>query len=303
MDGEWVYRLAPLTTPTKPSATAALALRYPAVRLFVDRAQLANPQFVLLDDDAPAVCDLCRKLDGNPLAIELAAGRLSMFGIKGLVNGLGETLSLLSQGRRTALPRQQTLRATLDWSFTLLNEAEKAALCRLSVFRGEFTLPQAISVIADEGAEELAVEAIAELTAKSLIQVDNARTPRRYRLLFLTRSYAADKLGEGSEFKRYPFILLNLAFSLQSAYAAPLILLAQTRQADRDKCQAEADARHREDLAQANDARQELAAQQTAMLLEMLQQNTQLTETVKELTERVAALTTEVHNQLVPKTA
>ncbi len=103
------------------------------------------------------------------------------------------------------------------------------------------------------------------------------------------------------KFDIYPFILLNLAFSLQSAYAAPLILLAQTRQADRDKCQAEADARHREDLAQASDARQVVAAQQTAMLVEMVEQNTQLTETVKALTERVAALTAEVHNQLMPK--
>ncbi len=102
------------------------------------------------------------------------------------------------------------------------------------------------------------------------------------------------------KFDIYPFILLNLAFSLQAAYAAPLILLAQTRQADRDKCQAEADARHREDLAKASDERLAIAARQTTMLVEMVEQNTKLTETVKELTERVAALTTEVHTQLMP---
>jgi len=101
------------------------------------------------------------------------------------------------------------------------------------------------------------------------------------------------------KFDIYPFILLNLAFSLQAAYAAPLILLAQTRQADRDKCHAEADAQHREDIARASDERQALAAHQTALLVDMVQQNTQLTETVKTLTERVAALTTEVHKQLV----
>jgi uncharacterized membrane protein len=102
------------------------------------------------------------------------------------------------------------------------------------------------------------------------------------------------------KFDIYPFILLNLAFSLQAAYAAPLILLAQTRQADRDKCTAEADAHHREDLARASDERLAIAAKQTTMLVEMVEQNTKLTETVKVLTERVATLTAEVHKQLLP---
>jgi uncharacterized membrane protein len=101
-----------------------------------------------------------------------------------------------------------------------------------------------------------------------------------------------------TKFDVYPFILLNLAFSLQSAYAAPLILLAQTRQSDRDKAHAEADAQHREDLARASDERQAMAAKQTALLLDMMQQNTALTETVRELTERVASLTEEVHSRL-----
>ena len=101
-----------------------------------------------------------------------------------------------------------------------------------------------------------------------------------------------------TKFDVYPFILLNLAFSLQSAYAAPLILLAQTRQSDRDKAHAEADAQHREDLAHASDERQAVAAKQTALLVEMVQQNMSLTETVRELTERVAALTSEVHERL-----
>lgn len=101
-----------------------------------------------------------------------------------------------------------------------------------------------------------------------------------------------------TKFDVYPFILLNLAFSLQAAYAAPLILLAQTRQADRDKAHAEADAQHREDLAKASAERQALAANQTTLLVEMVQQNMALTETVKELTERVAALTEEVHSRI-----
>ena len=101
-----------------------------------------------------------------------------------------------------------------------------------------------------------------------------------------------------TKFDVYPFILLNLAFSLQSAYAAPLILLAQTRQSDRDKAHADADAQHREDLARASDERQAVAAHQTTLLVDMVTQNMALTETVKELTERVANLTAEVHSRL-----
>ena len=102
-----------------------------------------------------------------------------------------------------------------------------------------------------------------------------------------------------TKFDEYPFILLNLAFSLQAAYAAPLILLAQTRQADRDKAHAEADAQHREDLARASDERQALAARQAELLVEMLKQNTELTTTVKSLAERLEALTREVHQKVV----
>jgi uncharacterized membrane protein len=102
-----------------------------------------------------------------------------------------------------------------------------------------------------------------------------------------------------TKFDVYPFILLNLAFSLQAAYAAPLILLAQTRQADRDKAHADADARHREDLAAAAEQRQTLAAQQTVQLLELLQQNTQLTELVKELSQRIEGLTRDMHEAIL----
>jgi len=106
-----------------------------------------------------------------------------------------------------------------------------------------------------------------------------------------------------SKFDVYPFILLNLAFSLQAAYAAPLILLAQTRQADRDKAHAEADAQHREALAAASEQRQVLAAQETAQLLQLLEQNTKLTELVKELTQRVEALIVEMHGAVVQRGA
>jgi uncharacterized membrane protein len=104
-----------------------------------------------------------------------------------------------------------------------------------------------------------------------------------------------------TKFDVYPFILLNLAFSLQAAYAAPLILLAQTRQADRDKAHAEADARHREALALASEQRQTFAAQQTAQLMELLQQNTQLTELVRDLSQRIEALTLEMHGKVIQR--
>ena len=102
-----------------------------------------------------------------------------------------------------------------------------------------------------------------------------------------------------THFDEYPFILLNLAFSLQAAYAAPLILLAQTRQAERDKAHAEADAQHREDLAKASDERQQFAVQQTALIVQMLQQNTELTEKIKVLSEKLEVLTREVHGKVM----
>ncbi len=200
IDGEWTYRLGPLELPSEASPSAEAALKYPSVRLFVERAKFGDPLFMLTDNDAPLVCDLCRQLDGNPLAMELAAGRLDLFGLRGLVKGLTRTFELLSQGRRTALPRQQTLRATMDWSYDLLRPLEKTVLWRLSVFRREFTLEQALAVVGDDFQEDIVIEALSELVAKSLVFIDNSRTTARYRLLFLTRTYAAEKLADSGEF-------------------------------------------------------------------------------------------------------
>ena len=111
--------------------------------------------------------------------------------------------------------------------------------------------------------------------------------------------WIALNVAGATQFDAYPFILLNLAFSLQAAYAAPLILLAQTRQADRDKAHSDADARHREDLAQASVERQDLAAKQSAQILELLEQNTKLTKTTQELSQHIKALTDEIHERLV----
>jgi len=201
-DGEWLFRLGPLDVPPRTNTlTASEAIAYPAVKLFVDRARLGDSLFEFRDADALIVAELCRRLDGNPLAVELAAARVGLFGVQGLANQLDETFKTLTQGRRTALPRHQTLRATLDWSYEILTPAERALLYRLSIFRGEFTLTIAKSVAVTETVQETDVlEGLASLAAKSLINVDISSQPARYRMLFLTRDYAFEKLVESGEF-------------------------------------------------------------------------------------------------------
>ncbi len=200
-DGEWLFRLGPLDVPPrKPALTAAEAIAYPAVKLFVERARLSDSLFEFLDADAITVAELCRRLDGNPLAVELAAARVGLFGIQGLASQLDESFNTLTQGRRTALPRHQTLRATLDWSYDTLSDGERTLLYRLSIFRGEFTLASARTVAEAEPSTDNSVfENLAGLTAKSLVNVDVSHQPARYRMLFLTRDYAFEKLIESGE--------------------------------------------------------------------------------------------------------
>jgi predicted ATPase len=157
--------------------------------------------FELSDHDAPVVVDLCRKLDGNPLAIELAAGRIDTFGVHGLSARLNGSLRLLSGGYRTALPRHQTLRAMLDWSFDWLSESERLVLSRLAIFTGEFVLEAAIAVASgnDIAAVEVA-DAVVSLVAKSLVDADISGKEPQYRLLEITRDYALEKLQESYEF-------------------------------------------------------------------------------------------------------
>jgi len=200
-DGEWLFRLGPLDVPPRTnSLTAQEAIAYPAVRLFVERARLSDSLFEFLDSDALTVAQLCRRLDGNPLAVELAAARVGLFGVQGLAAQLDESFNTLTQGRRTALPRHQTLRATLDWSYEILSSDERALLYRLSIFRSEFTLAAARAVA---GVDTLSgtdiFEGLASLTAKSLINVDVSHHPARYRMLFLTRDYAFEKLVKSGE--------------------------------------------------------------------------------------------------------
>src|SRR5579883_1461663 len=201
LDGECTYRLSPLEFPAEETWELAAALRHDAVRLFVARARAADPHFDLSERNAGTVATICRRLDGIPLAIELAAARAAALGIEGLARRLDLRFHVLTGGRRTALPRHQTLRATLDWSHRLLAEPDRIVLRRLAVFAGSFTLESAASVVADPAlAEWEVIGRIAELVDKSLVVADAAGPVRRYRLLETTHAYAMEKLADSGEF-------------------------------------------------------------------------------------------------------
>ena len=158
VEGEHVHRLLPLGSPPDDAGlTAAQALGFPAVQLFVERAIASGRRFELNDSDAPVVGGICRKLDGIALAIELAAGRANACSIQETMALLNDRFKLLWEGRRTALPRHQTLSATLDWSYNLLSEHERLVLSRLSVFVGIFTLEAARAVAAADDVDETQV--------------------------------------------------------------------------------------------------------------------------------------------------
>jgi predicted ATPase/DNA-binding winged helix-turn-helix (wHTH) protein len=201
VEGEQVHFLPSLEYPPAAAAlTAAEAMSFPAVRLFVERITASGDPFVLSDADAPIVAELCRRLDGIALAVELAASRVAALGVRGTAALLDSQLRLLWRGRRTALPRHQTLGATLDWSHNLLSEFERLVLRRLAVFVGTFSLEAARSVAAENPVDGgHVVEAIASLVAKSLIATEIGATSVRYRLLDTTRAYAQGKLIRSDE--------------------------------------------------------------------------------------------------------
>ena len=169
-----------------------------AVQLFVQRAQVVRPDFTLSERQVVLAAQICRRLDGIPLAIELAAARLAVLSLDQLAARLDDRFRLLTGGSRTALPRQQTLRATLDWSYDLLDEPERLLLQRLSVFAGGWTLEAAEAVCAGDGiAPEAVLDLLAGLVAKSLVLLEEGRTGARYRLLETVRQYAARAAGSG----------------------------------------------------------------------------------------------------------
>jgi predicted ATPase/DNA-binding winged helix-turn-helix (wHTH) protein len=198
--GEWVHQLAPLEAPPeRPALTASEARSYPAAELFEERAAFALGGYKISDADAPHVAEVCRRLDGIALAIELAAGRLLGLGVVGLANSLEDRFAILTRGRRTALPRHQTLRATLDWSYRLLSTEEQAALRSLSVFCDGFTLDDAAFLMGPTTPAGEANDRLTSLLDKSLVTARLEGQTFRFRLLDTTRAYGQDKLEESGE--------------------------------------------------------------------------------------------------------
>jgi predicted ATPase/DNA-binding SARP family transcriptional activator len=198
--GEYVYRVLSLQVPAEGAEDREALLETPAVKLFVTRAQAMDQHF-RLDERAAAITGaICRRLDGIPLAIELAAARTATLGVEGLAARLDDRFRLLTGGHRTALPRHQTLRATLDWSYELLPPLERQVLHRLAVFAGGFTMEAATAVAAspDLGAVDV-MDGVTNLVARSLVAVETAGSVTRYRLLETTRAYALEKLTAAGE--------------------------------------------------------------------------------------------------------
>ncbi len=192
IDGETVYRVPSLSLPDRSSSAL---MDYEATRLFIERAAKAEPRFHATPDNAAAIIQICQRLDGIPLAIELAAARVKLFTPEQIAERLDDRFKLLTGGSRTALPRQQTLRALIDWSYHSLNNIEQRALRRLAVFSGGWTIEGAEFVIG----EDEAIDGLLGLVNKSLVNVAEQSGAARYRFLETIRQYAMEKLLESGE--------------------------------------------------------------------------------------------------------
>ncbi|WP_347907489.1 winged helix-turn-helix domain-containing protein [Pseudomonas grandcourensis] len=201
--GETVLRLPPLAVPPASALrSVAEVMGYSAVQLFVSRARTRQQGFTLREQDLKTVREICRRLDGLPLAIELAAAQIDALALVGLQAQLDNCFQLLSQGRRTAVPRHQTLKAALDWSYERLNPLEQSVLQQLAVFKMAFTQDAAIGVISCDAlpVAEL-IEVLDNLTLKSLLSQEQGGGVTRYRFLNTTRTYALEKLELSGELR------------------------------------------------------------------------------------------------------
>ncbi|MGE8186797.1 ATP-binding protein [Pseudomonas sp. NPDC086278] len=203
--GETVQRLPSLAVPpTSALHCVAQAMGYSAVQLFVSRARARQQGFALREQDLKAVREICRRLDGLPLAIELAAAQIDALALVGLQAQLDNCFQLLTQGRRTAVPRHQTLKAALDWSYEQLSLMEQTVLQRLAVFKMAFTLDAAIGVISCEVLKPGQLTALVQrLVAKSLLSMDHVNGIDRYRFLNTTRTYALEKLERSGHLRAF----------------------------------------------------------------------------------------------------
>jgi len=199
VSGETSYPVPALAVPDPGTKTTLPAMtQYEAVLLFVDRAIAAQPAFQLTEQNAAAVADICQRLDGIPLALELAAARVRTLSVETIATRLTDRFRLLSGGNRTAMPRQQTLRALIDWSYDLLTDSEKRLLRRLAVFAGGWTLEAAEEVGAGDGIDQGEVmDLLSHLVEKSLVTME--ADGQRYRLVETVRQYAQDRLDESGE--------------------------------------------------------------------------------------------------------
>ncbi len=195
--GETVINVQPLAVPEGVAGSAQAASGFPAVRLFVERAGSVTGGFAITDGNVEAISAICRRLDGLPLAIELAVARLKVMSLDRLLRGLDERFKLLTAGNRTALPRQQTLQALFDWSYELLNEAERELFGRLSVFAGSADLAAIFATAGHDRTEGEVLDLLGALAEKSLLIADVTSEESRYRMLELARSYASERLGKG----------------------------------------------------------------------------------------------------------
>ncbi len=197
--GETVFHVTPLQAPGADAQLSADALlQLESVRLFVDRATAVQPSFRLTENNAAAVAEICRRLDGIPLAIELAAARTRALSVETIAGRLKDRFKLLTTSDRTVLPRQQTLRALIDWSYDMLAPSEQTLVQRLSVFAGGWTLESAEAVCSGGtiGADQV-LDLLANLVDKSLVELDAEGS--RYRMLETVRQYAAERLGASAD--------------------------------------------------------------------------------------------------------
>ena len=223
--GEREYHLGPLGSPQASSRlTAAEAIAFPAVQLFVERVTAIIEDFALTDANAPAVVQICRRLDGLPLAIEFAAPRVEVLGIEGLVARLDDSLQLGAR-RRTAMPRHRTMRAVLDWSHGLLSGDEQLFFRALGIFAGGFTVEAAAAATRDVAKTRIdAIDRLADLVAKSLVAVDVSGTKPRFWLFDTTRAYALEKLRDHGEFdavaRRHAVFYCNYLEGLEKSWSS-----------------------------------------------------------------------------------
>ena len=228
--GEQVRRLGPLTTPATDAVhTLESALSFTAVQLFSDRASAASGNFEPSAAGASLMVEMCRRLDGIPLAIELAAHRVEHLGLRGLLEQLDAGFDVLTDERRLDTPLQQSLRASFNWSFAGLTPDEQRILCRLSVFAGSFSLASGSDLACDADAGDAVAELIGELVTKSLVSVETDSNGLRYRLMHCTRAYARTRLRVQGDHA-----------SVAQRHAALTLALIESADADRTRLSSSA---------------------------------------------------------------